>query len=130
MNREIGERWVAALRGGEYEQYTTGGLKSPVCDKRMCCLGVLANLYAKDYGVEWNANLAIAKPSILGELDVLPVRVIRWAGLQDNNPLVTYAYYDEPQEHDLAFLNDSGKVPFSLLADLIEEQLIPAEVAL
>lgn len=132
MNREIGEKWVAALRSGDYEQYTTGGLKSPVVDNRMCCLGVLADLYAKEHGVEWVGHPN--RPIILGESNFLPLDVRKWAGLSgiySNNPLVKFGYYqDEPEEHDIAFLNDSGKVPFPMLADLIEEQLIEAGATL
>lgn len=125
MNKEIGERWVAALRSGEYEQYTTGGLKSPACDNRMCCLGVLADLYAKEHGVEWEKRQDTGKPFIMGEADFLPIEVRVWGDI-NYNPLITYGYYGEPQEHDIAFLNDS-KVHFSTLANLIEEQLIEAE---
>lgn len=47
LNRELMEKWVAALRSGEYKQHR-GALRShedgDVGDVGFCCLGVLRNI--------------------------------------------------------------------------------------
>ena len=50
MNQEIKNRWVSALRSGEYKQG-----KGALCsiNNEYCCLGVLSDLYAKEYELEW-----------------------------------------------------------------------------
>ena len=51
MNRQIKDKWITALRSGEYNQDSDGGyLKT--CDG-YCCLGVLCDLYVKETGKEW-----------------------------------------------------------------------------
>lgn len=44
MKKEIAEKWVEALRSGEYKQ-VRGSLKE---DGRYCCLGVICEINGKD----------------------------------------------------------------------------------
>ncbi|QGT54329.1 hypothetical protein b3_0085 [Synechococcus phage B3] len=82
MKQEIKEKWVAALRSGEYQQ-TTGNLRD---EKGFCCLGVLTDLYLKENGVEWVSESAhpYAYYLALGICDELPKQVADWAGLECN----------------------------------------------
>jgi hypothetical protein len=44
MNKEIADKWIEALRSGEYEQ----GIASLQSGGRFCCLGVLCDLAIKE----------------------------------------------------------------------------------
>lgn len=121
MNPEIKSEWTAALRSGEYKQ-GKGCLRSE--GDKFCCLGVLTDLYAKAVGGQW-VEARESKP--LDFIDAegagttsYPTRAVQdWAGLPHGNPFVIRGLYGE---RSLATLNDDG-VPFSDIADLIEEQL-------
>ena len=49
MKPEIKQKWINALRSGEYEQ----GRKSLRDRNKYCCLGVLCDLHAKETGNKW-----------------------------------------------------------------------------
>ena len=52
MKQEIKEKWVSALRSGEYKQ----GKEGLRIYNEFCCLGVLCDLYIKETGVGfWGA---------------------------------------------------------------------------
>lgn len=116
MNQEIKQKWLAALRSGEYKQ-GRGCLKR---DNRYCCLGVLCDLYAKEKGLEWEGSTIIPSESSY----YLPRTVSIWAGIEngvDNwngNPVVEY----RKSEKSLAALNDD-KLDFNKIADVIEKSL-------
>lgn len=113
MNPEIKERWIAALRSGEYKQ-TIGNLR--VKDK-FCCLGVLCDLAAKDGIGEWqenkNSNRFFSTP-LFAASKLLPSTIVSWAGL--NSPRVLI------DDSSLVSLNDQG-ASFSEIADIIEKYL-------
>lgn len=114
MNREIKEKWVAALRSGEYKQ-GMGQLRDS-SDSRFCCLGVLTDLYIKETGQgKWDSNFFRSgnkDGNLFSGFTPEPVRV--WAGLRDRNPQVDAT--------NLATLNDGG-CTFNQIADKIEEYL-------
>lgn len=142
MNTQIKEKWVNALRSGEYPQIQ-GNLRSP---DGYCCLGVLCDLYAKEHSVEWtrmdydNNNDVIDIPEsqfsswqfgdffedcyyFESEEGVLPKVVSKWAGLSNNGNPELQVPLDESYEEttkSLMDLNDSG-ISFSEIADLIEK---------
>lgn len=107
MNKEVKERWVTALRSGEYRQ-TKEKLRD---DKGFCCLGVLCDLYSKEY---WKPFLGEDRFSFLGETGVLPEIVYIWASLNNKNPSANYI--------SIAEINDNGD-SFKEIADLIEKHL-------
>lgn len=76
MNVEIKEKWLNALKSGEYEK-RTGYLRK---DNQFCCLGVLCDLYNKETGKgKWRKNnfyLRLDNSSV-----ILPTEVYQWAGL-------------------------------------------------
>lgn len=52
MVPEIKERWVAALRSGDYRQ-TKGALRD---SDGFCCLGVLCEITKEETGLEWTVD--------------------------------------------------------------------------
>lgn len=112
MNQQIKEKWLNALRSGEYQQ-TRGFLRT---SEGFCCLGVLCDLYAKETGTEWGEYQGKFKnSSFLGEIATLPPKVIKWSGIVQANP-----YFENVGS--LVSLNDEGK-EFPEIADVIEEYL-------
>lgn len=137
MNQDIKQRWVSALRSGEFEQGTDNLRKGD----KFCCLGVLCELAVQD-GVINPPELSWESTEIYGygkseeqeyaNTGELPEVVAKWAGLVDEDILDEFS--DEPiadldpyisfdgSSKTLSELNDSGKT-FIELAELIEEKL-------
>lgn len=130
MKKDIKDRWVTALRSGDYPQ-GTGHLQT--IDKhgsRFCCLGVLCDLAEQDGVVKQaepianvngeEAHVVYLDPSptaINGkEACVLPRVVKEWSGLDSTHPLLS----GRGGFYDLIDLNDEG-TPFEEIADIIEE---------
>jgi hypothetical protein len=117
MDAEVKERWVAALRSGQYTQ-ATGKLRT---DSGFCCLGVLCDIYD---GEEWTTHSDIDDDGnemeteswyyLDSNLDVLPYKVTQWAELESDNPKV-----ESKGCESIAEINDSGST-FAEIADLIE----------
>ena len=126
MNPEVKARWLAALRSGEYAQ-----ARERLRDRTgaMCCLGVLCDLYAKDYPeVAWE-RVALGEKTrwwTFGGAELEPpADVARWAGLRNEYDQVVY----NPMAGDLsvAEANDNGQT-FAEIADLIESHIPAAAV--
>ena len=117
MHKEIADKWVEALRSGEYEQ-TQHALHDGV---GFCCLGVLCDLFP---GRQWLESTTIHHLSgacrAEGVIDscALPSPVRLWAGLAESNPRVSVGGSNEC----LTELNDVQNKSFSQIADLIEAQ--------
>jgi hypothetical protein len=123
MNPEVKAKWLAALRSNEYEQ-GTGALCQ---DGRMCCLGVLSDIHAKETGEgKWIQGYSEGRPALYtvaggGEEEgILLDDVSDWAGLPSNNPVI--GYDADGRSASVAELNDKGRT-FAQLADIIEAQL-------
>lgn len=122
MNPRIKQRWLEALRSGEYKQ-TTENLQD--C-RGFCCLGVLCDLHAKERGTNWvrlNDNY-----ELYGEAQTLPLSVQEWAGLDnDMGGVVDFDYEDDDvmyvKSESLPVINDTWNKNFNEIADLIETQL-------
>lgn len=112
MNKHIAERWVDALRSGQYEQ----GIESLHPDpESYCCLGVLCDLYRVEQGRgEWTHMGEFDLSEDITETAVLPGTVRDWAGMETSEGQI-------PGSEALAALNDAGAT-FSELADLIEQK--------
>lgn len=125
MDREIKQRWINALRSGEYEQ----GFGQLNDGERYCCLGVLCDIAVKDGVVRSSPVGALGKfigyyvptsdsgPWI--DQDVLPEAVRDWAGLVEKNPRVTIGEDDTV----ISEVNDVYQLNFNQIAEIIEEQL-------
>jgi len=138
MNREIKQRWLTALRGGEYKQAKRAlhTLQKSDNTERFCVLGVLCDLYVKDHENFATWRLAGTPPVTsrrvqfdisdvddeIGETN-LTSEIIIWADLQGHadatNDLWLHDTHDEAQT--LSALNDKG-ASFKTLAKLIEKE--------
>jgi hypothetical protein len=76
MNKDIAERWTAALESGEYKQ-TLGCLNN---SEGMCCLGVLTDLYLKEHGLSWEEKVP-GSFTFERNANNLPPSVQHWAGM-------------------------------------------------
>jgi hypothetical protein len=116
MNPQIKQKWVSALRSGDYQQ----GRNYLRTDNGFCCLGVLCDLYGKENNVEW--NLAVAEDGdrdyyeFQDKTGCIPLSVVEWAGVEDSNPYVNGGI------GTLSGLNDRGST-FEQIAYVIEEHL-------
>lgn len=121
MNPEIKERWIGALRSGEYKQ----AKKQLRFHDHYCCLGVLCDLHSKETGTKWHRgsyphktgdpDLAYHTITYLKMEGVLPDEVCLWAGISDPDPKVGCG---EPPVK-LSKLNDDG-ASFEEIAGWIE----------
>lgn len=115
MNKEVKEKWLKALRSGEYLQ----GVHQLRCGDKYCCLGVLSDLYIKETNDgEWVRNDDGEHVIKIGNkmmLEVLPTVIVNWSGLPDMNPNVM------GETETIACLNDNG-LTFNEIADLIEKE--------
>lgn len=128
MRHDVAERWVKALRSGEYEQ-GRGVLRDH--NNRYCCLGVLCDLYAKEKGKDWTLNPDRGAGygslySIHHATGILPFEVMEWADIKTEEGLLPEAYPRASRTlptlgaaRDLTGLNDSGYT-FTAIADLVE----------
>ena len=105
MNPAIKDKWIAALRSGEYEQ-TTGQLRN---GDSFCCLGVLCNVHAYEH-----PHIAKRQEKCgvyMGCTTMPPDAVRNWAGIHDDQYLRRFAEF-----------NDTGST-FAQIADAIERDL-------
>lgn len=123
MNKEVKDKWVAALRSKKYKQ-----AKETLTDLEggFCCLGVLCDISGMS---EWNE-----KGEYLDDDALLPKEVRMWADMQSctgsipipvtKNILQWLDNHEEEIETeftDLVGMNDSGHFTFNEIADVIEE---------
>jgi hypothetical protein len=128
MKADVKDRWVNALRSGDYKQGTQCLLSE---QGSYCCLGVLCDLYMKESNEEvvWETTEdsygdKTKVGSFLGYTTILPETIREWAGLNDQSPYVNYVDMDgEGGYFMLSNLNDEHEASFEELAELIEEQL-------
>lgn len=118
MNREVVEKWVAALRSMEYRQ----ARKRLRIEDRYCGLGVLCELHRREFGGEW----VPAETTADGETAYLyrggrfqpPPAVLEW--VDENVGRKTIVIDGAP--YTLAELNDLLHMNFNDIADLIERR--------
>lgn len=120
------QKWVTALRSGDYDQAT--------CQLRdhangFCCLGVLCEVFRKETGtghwVEIDTERSDRRARLYFEVSttdtsdtVCPRAVQAWAGLRvaDGN------FDDDYLAHCLVDMNDSGECGFDEIADTIASE--------
>jgi hypothetical protein len=112
MNPQIKQKWLNALRSGDYQQ----GQRYLRTNSGFCCLGVLCDLYGKENNVEWELLDVSTHYEFQGFESYLPSSVRKWANLEYCNPHVNNG------ESTLVRLNDTG-FTFEQIADVIEKQL-------
>jgi len=111
MKKEIADKWVRALRSGEYKQ----GNGSLLRDGNYCCLGVLCDLALKN-NVPITVGIVEGATSFDGKLGVLPNSVKNWAGMNSANGglFASHRYTSLTDENDLG-------VNFNEIAKLIAD---------
>ncbi len=127
MNKRIKAKWVKALRGQDARKYqqgtgtlVTGSLKDPK-EQKFCCLGVLADLFARENGIKWKeGEYSALRLEGAACTNVLPKHVAVWAGLQIESPTVKSSKFYQGVE-SLVNCNDTKRFTFSQIADLIEK---------
>lgn len=139
MKPEVKEKWLEALRGGEYSQ-TLGRLKRSVDNSGsifpvgFCCLGVLCDLASKEGVGEWDGNDQFVTQETLGvdnkDPSTLLGAVRRWSGIEDSAgqliqpirlPEDPAGFNPGRKARSLASANDGG-LSFLEIADIIEQQ--------
>lgn len=128
MNAEVKQKWLDALRSGEYKQ-AKSALRN---GDGYCCLGVLCDLHAKATGHVWGDE-----DEYLGQCDLLPKEVCDWAELVSDqvnehgenefdisvdSRLLDDNVVNEYTNPSLAGLNDEDN-DFPTIAAIIEKQL-------
>ncbi len=116
MDKKIKQLWIEALESGDYKQ----------CKHRLrvgdeyCCLGVLCELAIKAKIIPEVESIGILDGTVQyrynGYTADLPATVVRWAGLNGPDPMIS------SEEETLAGLNDDG-MTFEKIADIIKENL-------
>lgn len=137
MDPIVKAAWVEALRSDEYARthatlHFGGGF---------CCLGVLCELHRRELGGEWEEYPnGQGRKRYMGAGGRLPVEVQAWAGLMDDDPVVSVPIDPRTRQVDakamllcgtdvtLSALNDGvpGTVAphtFAQIADVIEGHL-------
>ena len=116
-NRENIDKWIAALRSGEFKQ-GRGQLLTNYGG--YCCLGVACEVYRRENGGEWidkEIGSGETQKEFKGSAAVLPVEVEDWLGISSHNPML----FDSDNEyHSATDLNDSFGYTFDQIADAIE----------
>ena len=107
MKKQIADKWVKALRSGDYVQFK-GVLNEP--GEGFCCLGVLCDIYPN---AEWEGT------KFLGQNYELPDEVTKWAGMGSSTGDI------DSKDIALADLNDGTKQQpkrsFKQIANTIEK---------
>lgn len=130
MNKEVKQKWVAALRSGDYKQ-TQNHLQD---SNGYCCLGVLCDLYAQEHEeVEWSDNLQFYPKGLDAKYEryfdtpyefdeELPPEVMSWAGLDRADPVLVVES-ENNKKLTCIDCNDNAKMNFNEIADLVEKHL-------
>ena len=107
MKLDIADKWIAALRSGEYKQ-AVGALYD---GEGYCCLGVLCKVLGEEFTKDneyWEVD---------GEYSVLPGNLVERAGMY--SPAGCFWEGDDETERSLTEENDNGQT-FEEIADIIE----------
>ena len=113
MNKEIKAEWVAALRSGQYTQGVGYLARQYHGIVRHCVMGVLCEIAATKGVVSrtvWAHTI-----SFDGRTQILPERVVLWAGLSDADLSIN--------GRTLEALNDYDNLDFEQIAAIIEAHM-------
>ena len=112
MKRALKNKWVSALRSGEYDQCQAQLIRSGSIEDRYCCLGVLADIYNPNAwcGSEWEFE---SDEGVRAEYDKeFGADALNELGLKEKDQ--TY----------LIKMNDDDGASFSQIADWVEESIL------
>ena len=126
MKPEIKQRWIDALRSGNYKQ---GYFKLKTNDC-FCVIGVLCDILKNELNGYWKYNYFVCQDKLfcVEEMKACkpPNTVIKYCGFkpeQNNRYYFPLVKYGDNSERSLIKLNDIDRLTFEQLADIIEEQL-------
>lgn len=119
MKPNIKQKWVDALRSGDYKKHQ-GCLKDKDYDGYYCVMGVLCDLYIKETGEKWVGD-SEEEGSISAFWLMPPPKVVEWAQDKPVSKLPNIEY--RARSVTLGALNDDYDITLSEMADLIEQQL-------
>lgn len=114
MNPEIKALWIADLRANAHLQ----GHKCLKRDDKYCCLGRLCELHRLATNGKWKETAHYDPPKYLGQDAMLPIEVIKWAGLYTCG--VRLDDFEAWQHNDG---HNTPRLTFPEIADLIEKHL-------
>ncbi len=118
MKEDIKNKWVEALRSGEFEQ----GRVVLLCAGKHCCLGVLSELALVEGVCSFTENAAESSLGIcagFGEVEnygFLCQEILNWSGMQSCTGDLPDAELDSLTE-----CNDTLRYDFNQIADVIEK---------
>lgn len=127
MDKRIKQKWVKALRSGDYKQYH-GALSSNSSsqhnlddDVSFCCLGVLCDLFVEEHRGElypetidgWHND-----GMLFHCYELLPPDVSRWAGIEGDAMIEIDGMVTE-----IVTANDDLRCSFDELANYIEQSM-------
>lgn len=128
MNKALKDKWLAALRSGEYKQGMNCLMQeSPEGERSYCCLGVLCDVSdtgeweQRTVGGEvqeqfyWRSMDNQGRPTI-NTADVPDHLAKPWGLLERSEPL-------SDKQSRLMHMNDDGQFSFNEIADWIEENI-------
>ena len=113
------QKWVDALRSGEYTQGQSCLRKTVEGVSTFCCLGVACDVYAQEVGGSWGPmdqrrDVKFTDPEKSVASSFLTPAVTKWLGL---------LWIDGRNvKHSLSRLNDFDHFTFTQIADFIESQ--------
>lgn len=116
MNQEIKQKWVTALRSGNYKQTKT----MLHAASGYCCLGVLCDIIDPSKWVEKDGD-TMAWYSYEGWVGLLPQSIQEAANIPSNGVLKEEVSFNGKTHYNLVSLNDAG-MDFLGIADVIEKQ--------
>ena len=111
MKYRVMKQWVKALRSGEYKQ----GQYTLCNNNTFCCLGVLADLAAKENicKTEKVSYCSVTYDTLSG---TLPPSVLEWSGIKNEYGV------RKGRKTSLVGLNDKSGYSFKRIADIIEKE--------
>lgn len=122
MNPSVKRQLLEALRSGDYIQ-CFGTLRLDNNITKYCIMGVLCKLHQHDCHItkrHWRSYRPTTNSYSYMHDSALHENVAKWAGFPSTNPYLTLP---DGRIRSLMYINDSLKLPFNEIADLIEEQL-------
>lgn len=122
MKKEWADKWIKALRSGEYKQ-TTGMLNKN--NESVCCLGVLCELWRQEQLIpmKWETHSSDNNSmGLFGEAAVVPTQISKEIVMYSSIGCIDLPYPardNEKKEIKLIDLNDKAKLTFPQIADVI-----------
>ncbi len=117
MYKEVKDKYLKALRSGEFKQNTEGCLNYK--DECLCAYGVLCELAFRE-GICSKVQHEVTLKYLYGQgmsRMYLPKEVERWSNINDNKMLLYKDVYES-----MYALNDTLKLDFNRIANLVEVQ--------